>query len=162
ETSGRMRHQDVGGQWGVSSRERIRIVDGVSGCVLLVRREVFERIGLLDERYFFSFEDLDFCLRARRAGYTSVIDSHSVAYHEGGASIRGRSARRIYFATRNHLLLSRQLPMRGGPWGTVLRQLSVLSLNVAFALTNGEIPRAMGLGAVTRGVWDHVLRRYGA
>ena len=38
------------------------VVDGVSGCLMLVKREVFEAIGLLDEDYFFSFEDLDFCL----------------------------------------------------------------------------------------------------
>ncbi len=47
-------------------RER---VDAVSGCVMLVRREVFETIGLLPDDYFFSFEDIEFCQRARRAGF---------------------------------------------------------------------------------------------
>jgi GT2 family glycosyltransferase len=44
-------------------------VDYVTGCAMLIRREVFECIGLLDQRYFMYFEDADFCRRARDAGF---------------------------------------------------------------------------------------------
>ena len=44
-------------------------VDWVSGASMLVRREVFEKIGLLDDGYFMYFEETDFCLRAARAGF---------------------------------------------------------------------------------------------
>jgi GT2 family glycosyltransferase len=44
-------------------------VDWVSGCGMMVRREVFERVGLLDEKYFMYFEESDFALRAARAGF---------------------------------------------------------------------------------------------
>jgi GT2 family glycosyltransferase len=44
-------------------------VDWVAGACLIIRRAVFETIGLLDERYFMYFEEVDFCLRARRAGW---------------------------------------------------------------------------------------------
>jgi GT2 family glycosyltransferase len=44
-------------------------LDYVTACGMLVRRQVFEAIGLLDERYFMYFEDADFCRRAREAGY---------------------------------------------------------------------------------------------
>lgn len=43
--------------------------DWVAGASLMVRREVFEAVGLLDEGYFMYFEEVDFCLRARRAGW---------------------------------------------------------------------------------------------
>ena len=43
--------------------------DWVAGASMIVRRAVFERIGLLDEGYFMYFEEVDFCLRARRAGW---------------------------------------------------------------------------------------------
>jgi len=44
-------------------------VDYVTGCAMLVRREVFERIGLFDPRYFIYYEDADFCCRARNTGF---------------------------------------------------------------------------------------------
>jgi len=43
--------------------------DWVAGACMLVRREVFEQIGLLDEGYFMYYEEVDFCLRAARAGW---------------------------------------------------------------------------------------------
>ncbi|PDV98855.1 glycosyltransferase family 2 protein [Candidatus Chloroploca asiatica] len=43
--------------------------DYVTGCAMLVRREVFEHVGLLDPTYVMYFEDADFCQRARKARY---------------------------------------------------------------------------------------------
>jgi GT2 family glycosyltransferase len=156
-----MRHREFGRHWVQPSGQSLDVVDGVSGCVMLIRREVLEEAGLLDERYFFSFEDLEFCLRATRAGFLSAVDSGAVAYHAGGASIRGRSARRIYFATRNHLLLANETPCPGGVIAHRVRDLSIAALNIAFAITNGEIPLLSGLSAVVQGVWDHARGRYG-
>jgi N-acetylglucosaminyl-diphospho-decaprenol L-rhamnosyltransferase len=55
-------------------------------CVL-VRREVFEDIGLLDDSYFMYFEDIDFCIRARKAGWRILHDPRPQVIHlEGGSS----------------------------------------------------------------------------
>src|SRR4051812_6019784 len=45
------------------------ITDWVAGASMIIRREVFEKIGLLDEKYFMYFEEVDFCLAAKRAGF---------------------------------------------------------------------------------------------
>ena len=63
-------------------------VDGITGCAMLVRREVFEAIGLFAEEYFFGLEDLDFCLRARRAGWPSACVSAAVVRRRGAVRLR--------------------------------------------------------------------------
>ncbi|MBC7972779.1 MAG: glycosyltransferase family 2 protein [Verrucomicrobia bacterium] len=56
--------------------------DWVAGASMMIRREVFESIGLLDENYFMYFEEVDFCLRAYRAGWSCwyVPQSHVVHF----------------------------------------------------------------------------------
>ncbi|WP_322797996.1 glycosyltransferase family 2 protein [Thermoflexus sp.] len=61
-------------------------VDWVSGACMLVRREVIERVGLLDEGFFLYFEDNDWCRRMRRAGWRIVYDPRFQVVHWGGAS----------------------------------------------------------------------------
>lgn len=61
-------------------------VDWVAGASMLVRREVFERIGLIDEAYFLYFEEVDFLLRAKRAGFRTFYVPESRVLHHMGAS----------------------------------------------------------------------------
>lgn len=61
-------------------------VDWVSGASMMIRREVFEQIGLLDEKYFMYFEELDFCLQARRRGWTCWFVGESRVVHLVGRS----------------------------------------------------------------------------
>jgi len=61
-------------------------VDWVAGASMLVRREVFERIGLIDEAYFLYYEEVDFLLRARRAGLRTFYVPASRVIHHMGAS----------------------------------------------------------------------------
>ncbi|MFH1029433.1 MAG: glycosyltransferase family 2 protein [Pseudomonadota bacterium] len=61
----------------------------ISGCALFARRAVFDRIGLLDERFFLFFEDADFSLRAARAGFSMDIVETAMIYHKEGASMGG-------------------------------------------------------------------------
>src|SRR6185503_11098116 len=116
--------------------------------------------GLLDEEYFFSFEDLDFCLRARRAGFATVLAGDAIAYHEGGGSLAATSPRRLYFAARNHLRLARQA---GGANGleSIWRGMSIVTLNLAHAVRwrGGSLP--VRLWAVARGTRDYIGGRFG-
>jgi GT2 family glycosyltransferase/glycosyltransferase involved in cell wall biosynthesis len=159
--TGRMRHRGAGLPLSLLDAEPVTSVDAVSGCVMLVRRAVFESAGLFDEDYFFSFEDIDFCLRARAAGFDALCTSDALAYHEGGCSIGRRSPRRVYFATRNHLRLAGRMG-QDGPAARVLRGGVVVGLNAAYVLLAPDAPLGAGLAAVVRGAWHHVLGRYGA
>jgi len=154
----RMRHRAAGRRVAALEPGAVQIVDAVSGCVMLIRRAVFERAGLFDEAYFFSFEDIDFCLRARDAGFHTGCVQDAIAYHEGGRTIGRRSARRVYFATRNHLRLAAQA---GRPRGRSLRAGLVVGLNAAYVLVSPEAPLIRGASAVVRGAWHHFTGRYG-
>jgi GT2 family glycosyltransferase len=63
-------------------------IDYLSGCVLLIRKEIFEKIGLLDKGFFMADDDVDFCLRARRANYECFLDSSAIIWHMGSHSLR--------------------------------------------------------------------------
>ena len=171
-STGRMRHNAAGQPISLLPPDSIHAADAVSGCVMLVRRSVFERAGLLDEQFFFSFEDIEFCLRARRAGFDVLCVSGAIAYHEGGRSIGRMSPERVYYAARNHLRLagmtdgssggpSPRAKSRGDRLRAALRGGLIVGMNAGYVLWSGETPRLRGLGALARGVRHHVNGRYG-
>jgi GT2 family glycosyltransferase len=67
--------------------------DYVTACGMLVRREVFEAIGLFDTRYFMYFEDADFCRRARDAGYEIWCAPKARMWHK--VSLSAQKARPV-------------------------------------------------------------------
>jgi N-acetylglucosaminyl-diphospho-decaprenol L-rhamnosyltransferase len=71
-------------------------VDSVCGACMLIRREVVDRVGLLDERFFMYGEDLDWCLRARQARWTVRYEPGIVVQHQHGAASRKRALRTTY------------------------------------------------------------------
>lgn len=73
----------------------IRSVEVISGCFLMVRREALNKVGLLDERFFFYGEDIDWCKRFREAGWDVVFFPDAEAIHYGGAS-SSRASIRFY------------------------------------------------------------------
>jgi GT2 family glycosyltransferase len=66
-----------------------RQVDLVTGACMLVRREVLDAIGGLDPRFFLYFEEKDYCLRARQAGFATRFDPSTEVLHVIGGSSRG-------------------------------------------------------------------------
>lgn len=61
-------------------------VDWLPGASMMVRRQVFEEIGLMDEGYFLYYEETDFCLQARRAGWLCWYVPQSRVMHIAGQS----------------------------------------------------------------------------
>ena len=86
-----------------------RDVDYVAGCALLVRREVLERVGLLRADYFAYMEDVEFCLRVRRAGCRVRTIGRALAWHApSSATGGGYSARRKYMQGVNSVRFLRE------------------------------------------------------
>ncbi len=84
-------------------------VDYVSGTVFLARARVFEDVGLLDERYFFSGEIADFCKRASAKSHTAYVDLDVEAHHDiGHAGPDLRDTLYAYYTLRNRHLYVRK------------------------------------------------------
>ncbi|OGS99306.1 MAG: hypothetical protein A3F73_06560 [Gallionellales bacterium RIFCSPLOWO2_12_FULL_59_22] len=77
-------------------------MSAVTGACLMVRKALYEELGGLDERYLpVSFNDVDFCLRVREAGYRVVWTPHAELYHRESASRgKNRSAEKVRLAKR--------------------------------------------------------------
>jgi N-acetylglucosaminyl-diphospho-decaprenol L-rhamnosyltransferase len=86
-------------------------LDSPSGASMYVTRRCIQRIGLMDERYFLYYEDLDWGMRAKRLGQIACADL-SVVVHGGGTTIGGGLSRRnnsplsVYLEFRNRLLFT--------------------------------------------------------
>jgi len=158
--SGRMRHEGFGARTEDLCEGPARTADAVSGCVMLIRRSVFDAAGLFDERYFYSFEDIELCWRARQSGWSSLLVPSALAYHEGHRSIGAASASRLYFAARNHLLLAQSVAPAAG-LSSLARATAIFLLNVAYALRVPHVSTIAALRAVISGTMDHLRGRYG-
>jgi hypothetical protein len=77
----------------------------LTGCCLLARREVWQRVGLLDERYFIYAEDADWSLRARAAGYSLLFAPQARLWHKVSAATGSASPWKIYQRLRANLTL---------------------------------------------------------
>src|SRR4030042_666389 len=85
-----------------SKRKEINLA---TGACMLVRREVFEKIGLFDEKYFLYLEDMDFCVRAKNAGFKIIFEPQAIIWHKNAGSVGGSGSRlQDYFISRNRLL----------------------------------------------------------
>jgi GT2 family glycosyltransferase len=115
---------------------------------------VLDTVGLLAEEYFFSFEDLDYCLRAERAGYSTWLEPGVAAYHEGSRSIGAASSNRLYYATRNQLLMAQQLSESDGRIHSLIRTAYIVALNLAHAARSPGGSLAERLRGVHDGIRD--------
>ncbi len=78
----------------------------VSGCSMLVRSNVWEKVGEFDEDLFLYCEDVDWGLRCTRLGFLVGYRTESIVRHKGGASTGGaKRPLQAYFASRNHLAI---------------------------------------------------------
>lgn len=80
----------------------------VTGCCMMLRREVCETIGLLDRGFFAYFEDADYCLRAHNAGFRVWYEPRALIYHSISATAGWDSPVYLYLNLRNKLLFIRK------------------------------------------------------
>lgn len=89
-------------------------LDWVTGCCMLLPSKVIKELGPLQVSFFAYFEDVDWSLRIKKAGYQLVLCKNSIIYHEGNASSKKESKEGtlsptvFYLHARNQLFLIRR------------------------------------------------------
>ena len=96
---GRTRHKELESLDLISDREP----HYVSGAAVLIETNLFKQIGYFREDYFLYFEDVDFCLRAKKSGFAIFVVSESTVGHKLSSSIGFSSPKNIYYNLRNNL-----------------------------------------------------------
>jgi hypothetical protein len=94
-----LNEQDAG-QYGQTPKE----ADFVTGCALMVRREVWQEVGLLDDDFFIYYEETEWCVRAARAGYKICYVPTAKLWHKISIEARAASPWAYYYMTRNRFL----------------------------------------------------------
>jgi GT2 family glycosyltransferase len=137
--------------------------DIVNGCCMMVRRDVFERIGLIDERFFLIHEESDFCLRARQAGFRCGVLGEALVWHKGSSSFKrsGKRWQRYYDARNLRLLLRKHQGTHRegrGEWRSAVQYLKYVYHRYTVEREAGQ-PEAAD--AVVEGLWDALIGRFG-
>lgn len=80
----------------------------LSGCCILIKKEVIDKIGLLSENFFAYFEDTDFCYRAKKSGFKLVLADKAKLFHKVSRSSGGKIGENyLYYMTRNNWLFAK-------------------------------------------------------
>ncbi len=78
--------------------------DFITGASMFIRSEVFDKVGLLNSKYFLYFEENDLCQRARKFGFDLMYSYKSVAWHANAQATGIGSDLQDYYITRNRLM----------------------------------------------------------
>jgi GT2 family glycosyltransferase len=134
-----------------AQHDRLHRPDALSGCFCVARRSAVDRVGMLDERFFFYAEDIDWCKRFYDAGWTLAFVPHATATHFGGGSSSQAHVRFSIEFLRATLMYWRKHYGPVGEWSC--RQLLVLHHGVRWAARSCQRMAGRGRSEGSRHKW---------
>lgn len=139
--------------------QQLREVDYITGAAMLIKREVIKKIGLMREEYFLYYEDVDWCLRARKAGYKCILVPASRIWHKISATNKEGSPSYIYYHTRNGLMLAK---FNGNMFQKIAAYLIGAWILLKQILKILFVPQKhIWAKSMTKGVIDFYIEKYG-
>lgn len=97
------------------------------GAAMMVKREVVEKAGLMPECYFLYYEELDWSMMIRRAGYEIWYEPACTIYHKESQATGQNSPLKTYYITRNRLLFNQRNQSRSIRWLTTLYLIAIVA-----------------------------------
>jgi GT2 family glycosyltransferase len=92
-----------------------------SGACMLIRSEIFWKVGGFDERFFAHMEEIDLCWRVQRLGFHFMTEPKSLVFHVGGGTLNYEHPRKTFLNFRNSLLMIHKNQQRALWWHLLLR-----------------------------------------
>lgn len=134
-------------------------VDWISGCALLISREVIQQVGVIDERYFYYWEETEWCIRTRNAGWQIWMVPQAKIWHKGVQREYQPSPNVTYYATRNRLIT---LSKHHAPlYNRLSVNLSLLRTLLAWSIKPKWKNRKSHRNALLQGMIDYYSKRFG-
>jgi hypothetical protein len=150
----RLFNGDLIGGW---ARDSVRAVGVVTGCFLLVRRSLWDRLGGFDESFFMYSEDTDLCCRAWKTGHACLHCPDATIIHYGGRSEVCRANKMVKVLGAKKKFLQKHWSPTRAAFGVLMLELYVLNRLIAQALLRFISARNKAAYGQWREVW---LRRH--
>jgi len=127
------------------------------GAAMMVKREVVEKAGLMPECYFLYYEELDWSMMIRRAGYDIWYEPAATIYHKESQATGQNSSLRTYYITRNRLLFVKRNNSNALRYLSYLYLIGIVALKDTFKLMVQQRPQSAA--STIKGVY-HFLKTF--
>ncbi len=130
--------------------EKPLAVESVIGACVMVRKKAMDEVGVFDERYFFFFEETDWALQMRVAGWRVYHVPSAMIYHLQGKSIGTNIRSRIEFYRSRYRFFAK---WRGHVYDIAIRSIIYFRLIINWVLTSIAYVLTVGMSRKIRGKW---------
>lgn len=129
----------------------------VHGAAMMVPRHVIEEAGMMSEKFFLYYEELDWTEKVRRAGYDIYVEPRAKIYHKESISVGKMSTLKTYYINRNRILFMRRNKTAKDLFAFVLFLIfATIPKNALVFILKGQFDH---LNAFLKGIWWNVQHR---
>jgi len=141
-----------------SKYNKQKYISFASGCMMFIKKEVLENIGLLNESFYMYCEDVEYCIRANRNGVMILYVPSSIVWHKIGLKKARGSYFHFYYIVRNTIFIIKK-------YTTVTQMIKYISFSIPYFIINAlfellkKNPDIMK--AMLRGFYDGIIGNAG-
>lgn len=133
----------------------VRNVNSVSGCCMLIKRELIKDVGYFSESFFFGGEDVEICMRAKNNGWKIAVDTDCSISHKVSSTAGDTSPFYTYQSTKNKLILGSICGYKGS-----IGMLVQAVLNVIFIVNHALAGSNENIRPILLGYYDFLTNNY--
>ena len=134
--------------------DKIKKTEFTTGAAMMVKSEVFRKIGYFENRFFIYYEEGDFCMRANKVGIEILFIPNAHVFHVFSGTVKLNSPFQHYYTTRNHYLFVETMC----PWNVKVREIFRTPKTISEFMKSRDLDKRK---YSLLGIRDYFLRRFG-